>query len=107
MDANIDPSQKELMLHFPAGMFSVTSIKKAAYRFSDALCFDFSVTDQGVDVRITPVKSLELSQLEKLAKKFKTEVLDNDLRAQISQETEPIRNAVLAFAFSKTGLQEN
>jgi hypothetical protein len=34
-------------------------------------------------------------------------VLDQDLRASIARETEPVRNAVLALAFSRTGLQEN
>ena len=36
---------------------------------------------------------------------FKNEVLDQDLRSIIAKETEATRNAVLAFALSKTGLQ--
>jgi His-Xaa-Ser system protein HxsD len=35
---------------------------------------------------------------------FKKEVLDQDLRLKLKAETEPIRNLILAHAFSKTGL---
>jgi His-Xaa-Ser system protein HxsD len=35
---------------------------------------------------------------------LKKEVLDQDLRLKLKTETEPIRNLILAHAFSKTGL---
>jgi His-Xaa-Ser system protein HxsD len=47
----------------------------------------------------------EEEQAERIVAAFKNEVLDQDLRSIISKETEAIRNAVLAFALSKTGLQ--
>ena len=42
---------------------------------------------------------------ERIVAAFKNEVLDQDLRSIIAKETEATRNAVLAFALSKTGLQ--
>jgi His-Xaa-Ser system protein HxsD len=36
---------------------------------------------------------------------FKRELLDQQLRLQIKKETEPARNLILAYAFSRTGLQ--
>ncbi len=36
---------------------------------------------------------------------FRNEVLDQDLRRTIARETASLRNAILAHAFSKTGIQ--
>jgi His-Xaa-Ser system protein HxsD len=36
---------------------------------------------------------------------FKRELLDQQLRKQIKEETEPARNLILAYAFSRSGLQ--
>lgn len=96
-----------MTLHFPSQLFTTTSVKKAAYRLSDRLTFDFSVRPEGVEVTLHPLKQMDLTQLERLGNRFKTEVLDNDLREQIGEETAQIRTAVLAYAFSKTGLQDN
>ena len=51
----------------------------------------------------TGARNFTLSDAER---DFRTEVLDQDLRAQIAKETEPLRNLVLSLAFTKTGLQE-
>ena len=40
----------------------------------------------------------------KLIDDFKKEVLDQDLREKLKVETEPVRNLILAHAFSKTGI---
>ena len=48
----------------------------------------------------------EETQVDRIVAAFKNEVLDQDLRLIIAKETEPMRNAILAFALSKTGLQE-
>jgi len=42
----------------------------------------------------------------KIINAFKRELLDQQLRLSIKKETEPQRNLILAYAFSKTGLQE-
>ena len=43
-------------------------------------------------------------QCEFYVDQFKKEILDQDLRESIKRETEPVRNLVLAQAFSKTNL---
>ena len=43
---------------------------------------------------------------EKVINEFKRELLDQQLRVVIKQETEAQRNLILAYTFSKTGLQE-
>ena len=47
------------------------------------------------------------NDLEAAERELRAEVLDQDLRASIARETEPVRNAILALAFSRTGLQES
>jgi His-Xaa-Ser system protein HxsD len=41
---------------------------------------------------------------ERIVAAFRSEVLDQDLRSIIAKETEGVRNAVLAFALSKTSI---
>ena len=85
--------------------FSWDSIKKVAYRFSGRCSFDFQSDSKEIICKLlfprpqTPqiVASIELG--------FRNELLDQDLRERIAEETTPLRNAVLAFAFSKTGIQ--
>ena len=44
-------------------------------------------------------------EVDRIVAAFKNEILDQDLRGIIARETEGTRNAILAFALSKTGLQ--
>jgi His-Xaa-Ser system protein HxsD len=50
-------------------------------------------------------EQMEAEQAKRIVAAFRNEVLDQDLRSVIAKETEAIRNAVLAYALSKTGLQ--
>jgi His-Xaa-Ser system protein HxsD len=93
-------------LVFSTQIYSVETIKKAAYRFSDVLSFDLVPRPGEIECIIHFIPGTKADeQAEQIVAAFKNEVLDQDLRAIISKETEAIRNAVLAFALSKTGLQ--
>lgn len=69
--------------------------------------FDTEITQEDdswvCTLRFSPPVSAEA--LERAERDLRTEVLDQDLRATVARETEPVRNAVLAMAFSRTGLQ--
>jgi His-Xaa-Ser system protein HxsD len=94
-------------LVFSLQIYAVETIKKAAYRFSDVLSVDIIPrADQIECVLQFAAGSKEEEQAPQIVAAFKNEVLDQDLRSIISKETETIRNAVLAFALSKTGLQD-
>ena len=54
---------------------------------------------------LTFVSPSDADAVERAKRDLQAEVLDQDLRASISRETEPVRNAILAMAFSRTGLQ--
>ena len=93
-------------LVFSSQIYSVETIKKAAYRFSDVLSVDIIPRTDQIECVLQFISgSKEEEQAPQIVAAFKNEVLDQDLRSIISKETETIRNAVLAFALSKTGLQ--
>jgi His-Xaa-Ser system protein HxsD len=87
--------------------FSWASIKKASYSLSGRCSFDFQSEGKEIVCRLlfpVPQSQKVIAAIE-LA--FRNELLDQDLRALIAEETAPFRNAILAFAFSKTGVQDS
>jgi His-Xaa-Ser system protein HxsD len=93
-------------LRFSNGVYSIGAIKKAAYRFTDRCSFDFQPAEGNTTLAILSF-SPDVTADEKAAlqREFRNEVLDQDLREVIGAETAGVRNAVLAYAFSRTGLQ--
>jgi His-Xaa-Ser system protein HxsD len=92
---------------FDARVYALPVIKKAAYRLLRS--FDTEITQEG-DTWICTLRfavPTSADAAEWAERELRAEVLDQDLRASIARETEPVRNAVLALAFSRTGLQEN
>jgi His-Xaa-Ser system protein HxsD len=93
-------------LVFSSRVYSVETIKKAAYRFSDVLSVDIVPRTDEIECTLHFLSgSKEEEQAAQIVAAFKNEVLDQDLRSIIAKETEATRNAVLAFALSRTGLQ--
>jgi His-Xaa-Ser system protein HxsD len=93
-------------LVFSSQVYSVETIKKAAYRCSDVLSVDINPRPGEIECILHFLSEpKEEERVQRIVAAFRNEVLDQDLRAVIAQETEATRNAVLAFALSKTGLQ--
>ena len=91
---------------FSAEVYSIETIKKAAYRFSDSLSIDIVPRLSEIECVLHFISdSKDEEHVDRILAAFKNEVLDQDLRTIIARETEATRNAVLAFALSKTGLQ--
>ena len=84
--------------------YCLEAVQKSAYRFIDKLTILISVVDFKVHCEIEMNDGKEIDA--KLINEFKRELLDQQLRISIKKETEPQRNLILAYAFSKTGLQE-
>jgi His-Xaa-Ser system protein HxsD len=84
--------------------YCLEAVQKSAYRFIDKLTILISVLDSKVHCEIEMNDGKEIDT--KLINEFKRELLDQQLRISIKKETEPQRNLILAYAFSKTGLQE-
>jgi His-Xaa-Ser system protein HxsD len=94
-----------LTVTFSAQVYSVETIKKAAYRLSDLMSVDIRPSGDEI-VCVVHFPSLQSEEdCQRGAAALRNEVLDQDLRSVVAKETEAVRNAVLAYAFSKTGLQ--
>ena len=85
--------------------YCLEAIQKAAYRFIDRLTIFITKSEGNFVCEITPIASDDVMFNEHIAN-FKRELLDQQLRKQIKDETEPTRNLILAYAFSRSGLQE-
>jgi His-Xaa-Ser system protein HxsD len=94
-----------LTVVFAANVYTLDTIKKAAYPFTDKASFLFRVKEERVVVEVTFTPACSQPAAYTLIADFKNEVLDQDLRKTIAEETAPVRNAVLGYAFSRTGLQ--
>lgn len=85
-------------------VYSVDVIQKAAYSLIDRLVVLIISAGDTTTCEIEPTAGHEAS-FEIALQDFKRELLDHSLRAKIKSETEPMRNLVLAYAFSRTRLQ--
>ncbi len=96
-----------IVVCFDSKVYDLDTIKRAAYRFSDRCSFDFVPTDEGTACTLTFLKDAAPDAVKALVQNFKIEVLDQDLRKAIAEETAPMRNAILAHTFSRTGFQSD
>jgi His-Xaa-Ser system protein HxsD len=84
-------------LEFDPRVARLSAIKKAAYRLSDIAFVDITIAGHRICCELTPINDDSNIAIEHA---FRTAVLDEDLRAQIADQTEPIRTAILALAFA-------
>lgn len=86
-------------------IYNLEAIKKAAYKFADRASL-IIVPGPGTHVSIVFNFTAEHVDFEpeQIIGDFCNELLDQDLRGQIKKETEPLRNLLLAQAFSRTKL---
>ena len=85
-------------------IYSMEAVQKAAYRFIDRLTILISKSGQLIVCDIEPVDGTA-PDFDVTVANFKRELLDQQLRKQIKEETESARNLILAYAFSRSGLQ--
>lgn len=92
-------------LVFDPAVYALMAVEKAAYRFSDRFTCQIEITQAGLQVTLKPKRSAMSEEAHQVAlDDFQTEVLDQNLREKIKLDTAPIRNLILAHAFSRTGL---
>jgi His-Xaa-Ser system protein HxsD len=95
------PRQEHLC--FDAACHTCDDVQRAAYKFIDRCSAVVSLIDGSIhcdlefDLENAPTADALVQELRK-------EVLDQTLRSRIKKETEPVRNLILAHAFSRTGL---
>jgi His-Xaa-Ser system protein HxsD len=105
----LDPTAVEVSpartARFSSSIYDVSIIKRAAYRFADVAAIDIWPCGDEIECIFNFRKNVSAANAEKIISEFKVEVLDQDLRSAVATETAPLRNAILAYAFSRSGLQ--
>jgi His-Xaa-Ser system protein HxsD len=92
-------------LVFDRASHTTDAIQRAAYRFSDRLVLDLVTEAASYRCRISARNPSDELSLD-VVNDFRVEVLDQVLRERIRAETAPLRNAILALAFSQTEIVE-
>ncbi len=88
-------------IRFDQAVYAVDSVKKAAYRFIDRFSAEIESHDGVIVCRVTlDDATLDRQAIEAVVADFRKEVLDQDLRKAVAEETAPLRNAILAIAFA-------
>jgi len=80
------------------------AIKKAAYRISDRASCEITNDERVVTCTLRLLAPSSEEDAVRIADLFRIEVLDQDLRSSIASETAALRNAVLAYAFSRADI---
>lgn len=93
-----------MRLEIDQSVYSLEAVQKAAYRFIDRLTVLISQSEKVILCDINVIAGRD-DLLEPLLADFKRELLDQQLRVQIKNETKDVRNLILSYAFSRSGLQ--
>jgi His-Xaa-Ser system protein HxsD len=93
-------------LRFSLSVFTADAVKRAVYRFIDRISPEIHIEGDEVVCELTFLRPVGEEAVRKLLADIRSEVLDQDLRARIAEETAGVRNSILALAFSETSLQE-
>lgn len=96
----IDGTRTECELDAKA--YSLAALKKAAYRVADRCTVIFGRSDSEV-VAITILANAD-ADVTNCLRAFMDEALDQELRERIGAQTAPLRDLILAHAFSRTSL---
>ena len=95
-----------VVVSFSASIFGIDVVKKAAYRFLDRFVPDFRMEGDNIVCVLTLLEVVDGDAIQQITNDFRAEVLDQDLRRVVAEETSGIRNTILALAFSPTDLTE-
>lgn len=98
-------SSPSASVRLDSSLFSAEAIKRAAYTIAAQAAVDIRKVGTDWVCELMFLKNVTAAEVDEAVASFRIEVLDQDLRQTIASETRDIRNAILAVAFSKTGLQ--
>ena len=100
-------SDGRISLRFNLTLYRLSALKKAAYKFTHQASILLEEPQEGaVSIRFSFGDKKSAADRQKIIHDFCNEVLDQDLRESIAEETEATRNLILAQAFSHTSLLE-
>ena len=85
-------------------VYGQNALLKAAHRFTDRCHLHLRTQDEHTVIASFRHKQADAGDLAAVAGEFANELLDQRLRALVQQESEPVRNLILAHALSRTSL---
>jgi His-Xaa-Ser system protein HxsD len=98
----------DFVLAIDTRIYSLEAVKKTAYKFAAVTSIIIQPqTDSVISVLFNFAGVHGRSDPERIISDFCNELLDQDLREIIKRETTPVRNLILAHAFSRSSLVEN
>jgi len=89
-----------------SSVYSVDAIKRAAYVMLGRATVTVEHDGDEIHCTFEFPDGASNDAVDEIQREFVDEVLDQDLRERVRSETSSVRNAILAQAFSRTGLQE-
>jgi His-Xaa-Ser system protein HxsD len=85
--------------------YRTVAIQKAAYRLADRCTVEIGVLrDTSLTVTLVLRPGVSESGSAEAVRLFFQELLDQELREQLAEESQPLRALILAHAFSRTDL---
>ncbi|HEY3906410.1 MAG TPA: hypothetical protein VGM14_21045 [Streptosporangiaceae bacterium] len=87
---------------FDEATVQLEALQRAVYATADVMTVDIART--GGRFVCTLYARNRTEDESELAHRLRAEVIDQTLRLQIANQTEPLRNLIFALAFSRTGL---
>lgn len=85
-------------------IYNVEAVKRAIYKFADKFSADLKRDADSLTISLIP-KDQNSFDFENIRAQLLDEILDQDLRATIANETEDIRNVIVAKAFANVDIQ--
>jgi His-Xaa-Ser system protein HxsD len=92
-----------LLIEIDLQAYGLSALLRVAYKFTDRCFVHIEPRDKHIMHVRFRAKAVQTS-LESIAGEFCNEVLDQRLREIVGQESEPIRNLIMAHALSRVGL---
>ena len=94
-------------ISFETKKTNVSALKRAAYKFTDLCAVELKQNNDITDCIFRFKAHLCEEDFKAFEIEFRNEVLDEELRLEISEQTESVRNLILAYAFSETGITDD
>ena len=86
-------------------VYRLSAAKKTAYALAEKATAELVQPNSGkLDVHLRFKRPMPRCDVDEVVRQFFQELLDQELREQIAEETAPIRTLILAHAFSKADL---
>ena len=96
---NLDKKLKDHNIEIDSKIYSIKAVKKASYDFSDRAWFFIKEKDKDkISITITP-KEKQIESNNQLILNFMNNLLDHQVRLEVSQEFKIIREMIVAQAF--------